>query len=568
MKNTDFSPTHSETLVFIGAGATAKLGMPQTSTQTKIFRELSNDGADYKKILSDYDYFSPKDLSKIDSFLKVLDGIKDDESNLRISEDDLKEMRNIYRHYGDDALLKIRIMELRRDYDWNALKKIFQVCPFNTREGKDNLIRDAYSLIDKKLLAHQSLKVKITDENEVNLPVNRLQGARNFLILFVNMLFAAAWYKITDGKKADDFEKYKKFINTFGKMMQNEGHLFYSRNYNVNERDFYLFTTSFVSFNFEMVFPWLLMNSHRELNTSRTTYIDGHLMKLWLDFGVEHRGRKNKAGNPIPTLEFTESVASRENEDAHSGTPFNRAGKFYFAHGSSNWRECPICGRMTFFNGGNHWEYKSKRLIPPFPIPFFEDENYEPPNKKEWEWRKNKLHWDSMQCMHCGSETHALDAPMIMQSLYKSTPTSFLEEIQRNVRVSLEKARHIVLFGYQLPSDDVVWQQTFAEAVRPRIGSSKEAFCSVVVGCNGKCEWLYDDALEQYVERYRKDDEAESYGVPAIENAWAIFGKDKVRAWTGGIPDVFGNCTEADVKELLYPRDFGKLDWKNTRIEE
>ena len=223
---------------------------------------------------------------------------------------------------------------------------------------------------------------------------------------------------------------------------------------------------------------------------------------------------------------------------------------------------------MTFFNGGNHWEYKSKRLIPPFPIPFFEDENYEPPNKKEWEWRKNKLHWDSMQCMHCGSETHALDAPMIMQSLYKSTPTSFLEEIQRNVRVSLEKARHIVLFGYQLPSDDVVWQQTFAEAVRPRIGSSKEAFCSVVVGCNGKCEWLYDDVLEQYVERYRKDDEAESYGVPAIENAWAIFGKDKVRAWTGGIPDVFGNCTEADVKELLYPRDFGKLDWKNTRIEE
>ena len=308
----EYTPTNSETLVVIGAGATASLGMPQTYTQTKIFRELSNENADYNKILSDYDFFSPKDLSKMVSFLKVLDGNKGDASNLAISESDLKEMRNIYRHYGDEQLFRIRILELRRDYDWNALKKILRICPHNEREEKDNLIRDVYSLIDKKLLANQSLKVKIADDYEESLPVSRLHGARNFLILFVNMIFAAAWYKLTAGEKANEFDKYKNFINTFGKMMQNEGHRFYERKYDVNQRNFYLFTTSFVSFNFEMVFAWLLMNSHRELNTSRTTYIGDHLMKLWLDFGVEHRGRKNTDGNPIPTLEFTESVASRE----------------------------------------------------------------------------------------------------------------------------------------------------------------------------------------------------------------------------------------------------------------
>lgn len=558
------SSCHSEVLVVIGAGATAKLGMPQTSAQTDLFRKLSEDGADFEGILKEF--FDGKNLSKLVSFFKVLEGSGDDPGNLRVSDDDLREMRNIFRHYGDENALRNRILELRRDYDWSALKKILNVCPHN--KTKDNLIRDAYSLIDKKLLNNQSVKVRADDSGgDESLSVSRVQGARNFLTLMINMLFAAAWYKITLGEKSDEFEKYKAFLNTFGKMMQDEGHEFYARGYNPKDRDFYLFTCSFVSLNFEMVFPWILMNSHRELNTSRRTYIKDHPMKLWLDYGVEHRGRKpdDDKGVAVPTLEFTESVASRENEEEHVGTPLNRAGKFYFAHGSSYWRECPVCGRMTFFNGGNKWDYKSQKLIPPFPISFFEDENYEHLTKKEWHWREDLLHYDSMQCMHCGSETFAYSAPMIMQTFYKSTPTSFLEEIQRNVKVALEKARHIILLGYQLPPDDVAWQQTFAEAVRCRMKSDNRARCTVVVGHKGESRWLYDTELEGYVSAHRKDDDAEAYGVPAIENAWAIFGKENVRAWTGGIPQVFGDCTENDVWELLYP-DF--VDWSGTRLEK
>lgn len=567
MTELEFNTRHSEVLVVIGAGATANLGMPQTSTQSELFRELSEaeDKTKLENILGNS--FSGKNLSKMVSLLKVLDGNKNDSSNLRISDDDLEEMKNIYRHENDDQLLRNRILELRRDYDWNATKKIIKICP-NKKDDGDNLIRDLYSIIDKKLMNNQSIKVFADDNGkEEILPVNRLQGARNFLTLFINMLFAAAWHKITQGEKDDEFAKYKAFLNTFGKMMQSEGHKFFEKGYKTNARDFYLFTCSFVSLNFEMVFPWVLMNSHRELNSDQKTFIKDHPIKLWLDFGVEHRGRKTDKDKEKlnPTLEFTESVASRENEDDHIGTPLNRAGKFYFAHGSSNWRECPVCGRMTFFNGGNHWEYKSKKLIPPFPIPFFEYENYEVLTKQEWHWRKDLLHYDSMQCMHCESETFAHSAPMIMQTMYKSTPTSFLEEIQRNVKVSIENARHIVLLGYQLPPDDTVWQQTFAEAVRCRINSNKKAYCTVVVGYKGEKRWLFKDELEKYVSEYKKDKDAESYGVPAIENALAIFGKDNVRAWTGGIPEVFGNCAETDVTELLYP-DF--VEWKGTRLEE
>ena len=556
-----YSPTHSETLVFIGAGATATLGMPTTDDQSKILRSLSDRSKQGEANAILKKYFSEKDLSKLTAFLSFLDG--SEKSNFLISDSDLENARIAFGIFSGKQLLQKRIMELRRDYDWNALRKVIKICPHN--EENDNLIRDAYSIIDKKLLAHQSLKVRgclNKSGNDISceeiLSPSRLHGARNFLTLFINMLFAGAWYKISKGEKSDEFAKYKKFIKAFDRLMQKEGIHLSGQGKKFHDRDFYLFSTSFVSFNFEMVFPWIFMNSHYELN-HQPPYIQDHPLKLWLDYGVEHRGRKlDDKGNIIPTLEFTESVASRENEDDHIGTPINRAGKFYFAHGSSAWRECPVCGRMTFFHGNNDWgDYKSKKLIPAFPIPLFESVKTDSKEftQKEIKWR-NELKYDSLQCMHCGSETKASDAPMIMQTMYKSTRTSFLEEIQRNVKISLEKARHIVLLGYRLPPDDTIWQHAFSEGIRARTETEDAAFCTVVVGHKGEEKWINSDEMNSYIKKYK--DKGDGYGIDAIQNAIAIFGKNKVRAWTGGIPQVFGNCTEKDVKELLYPDKDGK----------
>ena len=556
----EYTPTNSETLVFIGAGATASLGMPSTDEQTKIFRDLCGNEKTKEEILSSY--FSGSDLTKVIAFLDFLDS----DNFFEVRKIDLQNAEIVYGKQ-EEELLRNRILELRTEYDWNAAKKVLNICPHN--RGKDNLICDVYSIIDGKLLSHQSLKVKDCrnkSDNDISseaiLSPSRLQGARNFLMLFVNMLFSAKWYKITNGEKSEEFEKHKKFINSFDRLMQKEARQFHGT-YPKQSRDFYLFTTSFVSFNFEMVFPWIFMNSHYELN-HHPPYIQDHPLKLWLDYGVEHRGRKLVDGKIVPTLEFTESVASRENEDEHIGTPVNRAGKFYFAHGSAAWRECPVCGRMTFYFGTseNKWSYKSSELIPPFPIPIFESEKITALTVQEKEWRKN-LRYDSLQCMHCGSQTKASDAPMIMQTMYKSTPTSFLEEIQRNVKVSLEKARHIILLGYRLPPDDTIWQHAFAEGIRARTETENAAFCTVVVGHKGEEKWINSDELERYVELYRKADDADSWGIVAIENAIAIFGKDKVRAWTGGIPQVFGECTEKNVKDLFYP-DF--VEWDGTRV--
>ncbi len=556
----EYFPKNSEVLCVIGAGATAALGMPSTGAQTKILRELSEstDEQHTEKILRDY--FSNGDLEKMLAFFVLLYG--DDEKGIfHILELDLENAKILYGNYDKNSLEK-RIHELREQFDWNAAKKVLKICPNPKDKNDDNLILDAYSIIDKKLISGQSLKV----QNDESLSTSRLQGARNFLVLFVNMLFASRWNEITNGEKSEEFEKYKKFIGEFDKLMQKEGQKFYQK-YDLSDREFYLFTTSFVSFNFEMIFPWLFMNSHRELN-KHPPYIQDHPLHLWLDYGCEHRGRKlNKNGEIVSTLEFTESYASRQNEDEHIGTPLVRGGKFYFAHGSSAWRECPVCGRMTFLFGftDKKWEWKSKELLSFFPFPIFEDEKDSGLTAKEKEWRKN-LRYDSIQCMHCGAETKSADSPMIMQTMYKSTPTSFLEEIQRDVRIAVDKARHIVLLGYSFPKDDTIWQQTFSEAVRSKLGTEEATFCSVVVGFKGEQRWLYDEELLKYVESHKKDDEKNDYGTQTIENAIAIFGKGNVRAFTGGIPQVFGNCTESDVQDLFYPKNF--VNWNGTRKEE
>ena len=168
----EYIPTNSEVLVIIGAGATAALGMPQTNSQTNIFRDLCEEEKPKEEILKDY--FSEADLIKVLSLLELLDGSEN--YFFGISDKDLENAKIIYGKQ-DEKLLRNRILELRTEYDWNAAKKVLRICPHVTQN--DNLIRDAYSIIDKKLLAHQSIKVQSKqhalfrqDTQAYNLPNN------------------------------------------------------------------------------------------------------------------------------------------------------------------------------------------------------------------------------------------------------------------------------------------------------------------------------------------------------------------------------------------------------------
>ena len=556
----------SETLIFLGAGATAVLGMPQTQAQALFFRELAEMEGEKRKpqdeILQE---FAEKDRQTMKDFLCLLGNDKKfDDDWLEITDGELQAAKRIFEWCREDSVLKTRILELRRGYDWQALKRIIGICPYNEKD--DNLIRDVYSLLDKKMVARQSVKVRAAtgDKDEIIIDNSRLKGAYSCAICFTVILFSNAWYKLTKGEKTADFRKYVAFTETLARLMQKEGAAL-AHSYKPNRREFYQFSYSFVSFNFETVFMWLLFNAHKKLNGEGFYLPSAQKMKLWLDFGFMAKGRAIPGGDDVGNFAYSydESVAFRQNRCKAPGSPIGRMGKFYFAHGCANWRECPVCGRMMYVFG-DEWTLYAKQLNPPLPIPLFENGNFKR-TENENVWNEKHLQSDALECVSCGAKTFAHSAPMIMQTLIKGVPTSFLEEVQRDLRVSLEKARHIVLLGYSLPPDDAIWVQTFTEVVRCRKGTEDAAYCSVVVGYLGERRWLYGDEMMDYVEKYRYTKDAVSYGASAIVNAVSIFGKEYVRAWCGGIPQVFGDGDESAVKEILFPDHF--VNWKGTRLE-
>lgn len=554
-----------ETVLFIGAGATAQLGMPQSDSQSKFFRALVEPGHGrcLEDVFADYN-FESRDLEVMIAFIRFL-GDNLEKNWCVVEDEDVKNARVVFGNDADEKLLRSRVMELRREYDWNALKQIIKVCPHDKIE--DNLIRDVYTMIDMKLRDKQGITVTVKNGDTVLIEPGRLPKARNCLILFTNILFANAWYRLSKGKNAEQFQKYVAFNETVAKIMQKEGRQFADKYGDFTKPAFYNFSNAIITLNFETVFLWLLFNANRKVN-SNGFYLPqtSQKMEQWLFFGVSGKSRKisdKSEARSVDKFSYSQDETSvfRNNECRVSGSPIWRIGSFFFAHGCCNWRECPSCGRMMYYLG-DEWGYNSKHLNPPFPVPLFENVDFNR-TEKEKEWKK-RLRYDSLECISCSAETIASDAPMIMQTMIKGMPTSFLDEVQRESRVLLRKARHIVLFGYQLPPDDVLWQEAFSEAVRCRKGTDDEAFCTVVVGYLGEKRWIQGDEMMAFVKKHRYSSDAASLGVKAIINAVAIFGENRVRAYCGGIPDVWGNVSESEVREILYP---SWVNWQGTRLE-
>ena len=69
-----------------------------------------------------------------------------------------------------------------------------------------------------------------------------------------------------------------------------------------------------------------------------------------------------------------------------------------------------------------------------------------------------------------------------MQSNFKASPPSFIDEVQRDLRVATQAAEHIILMGYSLPQDDVAYRAFFAARRRRNHKDGEPLRCSVVVG--------------------------------------------------------------------------------------
>lgn len=136
-----------------------------------------------------------------------------------------------------------------------------------------------------------------------------------------------------------------------------------------------------------------------------------------------------------------------------------------------------------------------------------------------------------------------------MQTDFKHRLPPFIEEIQRDLRVAVQEASHVILMGYSLPPDDVSYRALFA-ARRGR-DSKNPVKCSVVVGKDHEDRWRGPSDLLSLPTPMTP---VEAPGSTLLA-AQDLFGQENVKFYGAGIPNVFldgrGNVSEERIEQLL-----------------
>ena len=544
--------SYPETVLFVGAGATQSLAMPPTSEQAKFLWYICDtDTLSAEKIEEAAACFKGRGRD-VCLMVFVLDG--DTDGNGLINLDDARWQR-AFPCVSREDLARL-IPRLRRRYDWGALKLIAKA-----KKGgcvgasvRDDYLQEVFTMMDVCMRDGRGLEV-FDGKEMVFLSVERVRAAHEALVLLINTMFACAWqWLLRDAR--EKLKRYRQFFHSLAVLMQDEARRLGQREDAIDKRRFYQFSYSLVTTNFEPVFLWLIWNAHDKVNHGLETRIGnpGRLLKLLMNFpnSVGMRKPADKEGDPLsPDIWFpcTEAVAQNVNNPKYSDNRIFRLGMYYPVHGMSTTRHCPKCGRLNLYLGDT-WNENSETLFPNGIINPF-NWGQKPRTSKE-RAAHGRGEYDALECHFCGELTYAYDNFMFMQTQLKRLPPSFIKETTDDALAVISKARHVVLLGYSMPLDDAIWGSLLTMASRRKNGEA--VFCSVVATYDpgGPDEWLYGKKLDDYLTEKGKLT-ADREKVRAIKNAVSVFGKENVRAYVRGIPDVFGEGTVDNVRNLLYP---------------
>jgi len=554
--------TGSENLIFWGAGATASLGLRMTADQAKAILALVGRDNDNAQSLQQRVCEALKDSPEWQRMLEDLLLILGDESDgsddiYRITEIARHAMRRHWTDQSAEALNK-RIHELRALYDWSALREVVRICPgfpSNINEDISRLkMQDIFNVLD----LHTTHGFPAGDNKF--LPPSRLIAVRGALQMLINTLFYVDWQTaLTNEDKQQELEKHLGFARLLAEHHQQVGVEKATRSQYYDNRDFYLGDIAFVSLNYDPVALWAQFIANWEANNNPPHIGIPRLpLKIFHDFGIfmaiSTIDRKNK-GNSEPKehvwYPLNEASAQRLNDRDYC-TRRVRFNKFFFPHGCLCWRECPSCGKLSSFMGKD-WRIGSTALIPPPPLRgFTEQAKFDIPAENDSEqnaWDRGAV--DARSCVHCAELTYACHTTTIMQSNFKPTPPSFIEEVQRDLRVATRAANHIILMGYSLPPDDVAYRAFLAARKKRATDPDQSLRCSVVVGKEWDDRWIYQHDIDAVIDKMPQGTSPRT----TLEAARDIFGEDNVRFYGGGIPQIFceGNQPSAQrLHELIH----------------
>ena len=474
-------------------------------------------------------------MSALCDLLKIL-GDRDDarEDTLSVSDildPQLVAMGRNWEHKGKDALRR-RIVHLRSLYDWPALVAAINICPGAT--STDFKLVDLFNLLDM----HRQSGHGFPDREKTFLPPQRLIAARTALGLLIQVMLYVDWH--AQARYSSDLQHHQHFAIEVARRMHNQGLRIAARSGPDDfELDRYIVgDVDFVSLNWDPLGLWAQIVANRSLNSASTVPLvgtPGLKMALYHDLGYFVAGpRVNKAhvGNRV-WQPMNVSSARQLNDRSHGASLRIRVSKYLFPHGCLWWRECPNCGKLSSYLGDN-WEMDSESLFPPPPLMTFVNKGqFESwcPKEEEPKWQLGEV--DARACVHCKTLTYAHHTPVLMQTNFKPAPPPYLDEIQRELRVVVQQADHIVLVGYSLPPDDVTYRAFFAARTRRNsIGhkKTKRAVRCSVVGRDRRYgdRWVYQAEIK-----------AKGEAPEALRNAQEVFGPENVRYFGGGVPKVF-----------------------------
>ena len=525
-----------KTVVFWGAGATASLGIRTTQEQSKFIRDLAQPKGDsledrVRNALQDK-AVAPWDAAFRD-LLTILGDARSVEKATEVGDGEVEAMQHHWEPTGPTEVRR-QILHLRAAYDWPALKEIIKACPGIRGRKKEIKINDLFNIMD---LHDQSGHGFHADR--AFLTPQQVGSAKSALKMLLQTMFFIDWQvarKDKDGQLALHYD----FAYMLGQRMQREGIKRSNKLY--ESRNFYLGDVSFVSMNYDPIGLWCQTVANRILNKSPAVPHVGNPareLQVYLD-----------PANPVPSdrierdqpqriwHSMSEAVVQRLNEIGQA----TRVTKFLLPHGCLCWRECPNCGKLSNY-WGRSWALDSSTLIPPPPLRAFTP-NLDIENARTEEernaWQKGEV--DARECVHCATLTYAHHTTTEMQSSLKGRPPHFIEEIQRELRVVMKDAQHIVLMGYSLPPDDFIYRAFFAAH---RNDPARRVRCTVVGKKDGCRDWFGPDELGEMIGEH--DD-------TAVSAARDLFGAENVRFYGGGVPDVFmegGAVEERAVERFL-----------------
>lgn len=514
----NYNPIWPEVIVWWGAGASKSLNLLTTDD---IAKQITI-------------------LAKEDSLKARIDDIYSNESD-EIKED-LKRLLNFFENPSDLE----EDIKIKQNYDWESLKKVINISP----KVNDYVpIQELFNILDMSI----QNRLGFTLPNGKLLEVNQLSAAREILKLLIIFLQSIQYKKLIKDEK-EKVNPYYEFARAISQLMIEEG-LALKDEAPLNNRLFYLESLAFICLNWDPILLWMLFYSNREMNhSSGGSYIGENCekLKLYHDLGYFHAVRKVNGKNQEIWYPYNETLATRINKEKYPTGKKIRIGKFYFPHGCLGWRECPNCGKLTQYLG-HEWSQYSKSLFPPSITNKF---NFESKSVEEEEAYENKLNYGKIQCSYCGEMTSVKNTPIVMQTNYKLNYPPFIEEIQRDMKIAISKAKHFVFMGYSLPPDDIIYKSILATKASETEGLT----ITLVVGYDEEADdkFYNEEEAEVYWNKLESDEKRGLLGKSTYRQLKSIFRDDvKYRFYFKGIPNVFignaNNTVKDRVKNLFYP---------------